>query len=66
MRERPIVSVPNLRATLESLEPGDCVRLGEIWSYGNVRSTANLIGLTGYRTAISGEGITFHLLDKLP
>lgn len=66
MRARRIISKPDLKATLQSLEPGDFVRMGKRWSYGTIRTTAYTLKIKDYRTEINDRGITFYLPKRPP
>lgn len=46
LRERCVIHEPSLTKTLQSLEPGDFVRLGSRWSYGTVRQTASQLKIS--------------------
>jgi hypothetical protein len=56
-RERSIISVPSLSATLRSLEPGDYVHCGTNWSYATIRQTASNHGVS-IQTKRTSKGIT--------
>lgn len=65
LRERPIVSTPSLTSTLMSLNPGDFVHCGSLWSYGTIRETASKLGVK-IATRRSGKNITVMRAIELP
>lgn len=65
MSERQIINLPSLTETLRSLEPGDHVHCGDLWTYGTIRQTASNLGIS-IKTKRSPKGITILRALEVP